>query len=60
MKIEISRVLVIYTGGTIGMRNAPEHGYIPVFLLPKTVNFYSHGLGVQLFRKKIGKHASIP
>lgn len=27
---DISRVLVIYTGGTIGMMNNPQHGYIPV------------------------------
>ncbi|KAJ3046801.1 hypothetical protein HK097_000496, partial [Rhizophlyctis rosea] len=26
----ISRVLVIYTGGTIGMKNTPQHGYNPV------------------------------
>ncbi|KAI9486266.1 MAG: asparaginase-domain-containing protein [Benjaminiella poitrasii] len=26
----ISRVLVIYTGGTIGMKHTPEHGYIPL------------------------------
>ncbi|KAF7725023.1 hypothetical protein EC973_000516 [Apophysomyces ossiformis] len=26
---DISRVLVIYTGGTIGMKNTPQHGYIP-------------------------------
>ncbi|OAC97904.1 hypothetical protein MUCCIDRAFT_150841, partial [Mucor lusitanicus CBS 277.49] len=25
-----SRVLIIYTGGTIGMKHTPEHGYIPV------------------------------
>ena len=25
-----SSVLIIYTGGTIGMRNTPEHGYIPM------------------------------
>ena len=27
---QISRVLIIYTGGTIGMKNTPEHGYRPV------------------------------
>ncbi|TPX67877.1 hypothetical protein SpCBS45565_g03482 [Spizellomyces sp. 'palustris'] len=27
---DISRVLVLYTGGTIGMKNTPEHGYLPV------------------------------
>ncbi|KAI9592488.1 asparaginase-domain-containing protein [Syncephalis fuscata] len=27
---DISRVLVIYTGGTIGMKNSKEKGYIPV------------------------------
>ncbi|KAI8990970.1 asparaginase-domain-containing protein [Mycotypha africana] len=27
---DISRVLVIYTGGTIGMKHTPEHGYIPL------------------------------
>ncbi|KAG0000374.1 hypothetical protein BGZ79_006016 [Entomortierella chlamydospora] len=27
---EVSRVLVIYTGGTIGMKNTKQHGYIPV------------------------------
>jgi lysophospholipase len=26
----MSRVLLIYTGGTIGMRNTREHGYVPV------------------------------
>ncbi|KAF9359828.1 hypothetical protein BGX26_011296, partial [Mortierella sp. AD094] len=26
----VSRVLVIYTGGTIGMKNTKQHGYIPV------------------------------
>ncbi|KAJ3287973.1 hypothetical protein HK104_008387 [Borealophlyctis nickersoniae] len=26
----MSRVLVIYTGGTIGMKNTPTHGYLPV------------------------------
>ncbi|TPX38001.1 hypothetical protein SmJEL517_g00163 [Synchytrium microbalum] len=26
----LSRVLVIYVGGTIGMKNTPTHGYIPV------------------------------
>jgi lysophospholipase len=28
--IDVSRVLVIYTGGTIGMKHTVEHGYIPV------------------------------
>jgi L-asparaginase/Glu-tRNA(Gln) amidotransferase subunit D len=28
--LDVSRVLVIYTGGTIGMKHTPEHGYIPV------------------------------
>ncbi|KAF9215565.1 hypothetical protein BGZ59_001015 [Podila verticillata] len=27
---EVSRVLVIYTGGTIGMSNTQQHGYMPV------------------------------
>lgn len=27
---DISRVLVIYTGGTIGMKNTVRHGYLPV------------------------------
>ncbi|CAO3703232.1 unnamed protein product [Rhizopus stolonifer] len=27
---DVSRVLVIYTGGTIGMKHTPEHGYIPL------------------------------
>ncbi|KAG0210617.1 hypothetical protein BGX28_009142 [Mortierella sp. GBA30] len=27
---EVSRVLIIYTGGTIGMSNTAQHGYIPV------------------------------
>ncbi|KAJ3190223.1 hypothetical protein HDU85_000516 [Gaertneriomyces sp. JEL0708] len=27
---DISRVLILYTGGTIGMKNTPEHGYLPV------------------------------
>ncbi|KAG1420767.1 hypothetical protein G6F57_023622 [Rhizopus arrhizus] len=27
---DVSRVLIIYTGGTIGMKHTPEHGYIPV------------------------------
>ncbi|CAO3589422.1 unnamed protein product [Absidia cylindrospora] len=27
---DISRVLVIYTGGTIGMQHTPAHGYIPL------------------------------
>ncbi|KAF1804265.1 asparaginase-domain-containing protein, partial [Mucor lusitanicus] len=26
----VSRVLIIYTGGTIGMKHTPEHGYIPL------------------------------
>ncbi|KAI8817717.1 asparaginase-domain-containing protein [Fimicolochytrium jonesii] len=26
---DVSRVLIIYTGGTIGMKNTPEHGYRP-------------------------------
>ncbi|ORZ21234.1 asparaginase-domain-containing protein [Absidia repens] len=26
---DMSRVLIIYTGGTIGMKHTPEHGYIP-------------------------------
>nr|KAJ3422761.1 hypothetical protein HK105_006440 [Polyrhizophydium stewartii] len=26
----MSRVLVVYTGGTIGMQNTPQHGYLPV------------------------------
>ncbi|KAF9967986.1 hypothetical protein BGZ73_000295, partial [Actinomortierella ambigua] len=30
LECEISRVLVIYTGGTIGMKNTQQHGYIPV------------------------------
>lgn len=25
---EVSRVLIIYTGGTIGMKNTPSHGYV--------------------------------
>ncbi|KAI8902829.1 asparaginase-domain-containing protein [Globomyces pollinis-pini] len=28
--IDITRVLIIYTGGTIGMQNNPEHGYLPI------------------------------
>lgn len=28
--IDVSRVLIIYTGGTIGMKHTPEHGYVPV------------------------------
>lgn len=33
-----SRVLILYTGGTIGMKNTPEHGYIPVLgYLTKTL-----------------------
>lgn len=28
--VDFSRVLVIYTGGTIGMKHTREHGYIPV------------------------------
>ncbi|KAI8372952.1 asparaginase-domain-containing protein [Radiomyces spectabilis] len=27
---DVSRVLIIYTGGTIGMKNTPQHGYIPL------------------------------
>ncbi|KAF8937983.1 asparaginase-domain-containing protein [Dissophora ornata] len=27
---EVSRVLIIYTGGTIGMKNTKQHGYVPV------------------------------
>ncbi|CEG68248.1 Putative L-asparaginase [Rhizopus microsporus] len=27
---DVSRVLIIYTGGTIGMKHTPEHGYIPL------------------------------
>ncbi|KAG0359044.1 hypothetical protein BGZ54_010160, partial [Gamsiella multidivaricata] len=27
---EVSRVLIIYTGGTIGMSNTKQHGYVPV------------------------------
>ncbi|KAF9966382.1 hypothetical protein BGZ70_002506 [Mortierella alpina] len=27
---EVSRVLIIYTGGTIGMSNTAQHGYVPV------------------------------
>ncbi|KAL7753007.1 hypothetical protein RI367_001458 [Sorochytrium milnesiophthora] len=30
VEVEVSRVLIIYTGGTIGMRNTPDHGYLPV------------------------------
>ncbi|KAG0233471.1 hypothetical protein BGW42_007428 [Actinomortierella wolfii] len=30
LECEISRVLVIYTGGTIGMKNTQLHGYVPV------------------------------
>jgi lysophospholipase len=26
----VSRILIIYTGGTIGMKNTPEHGYLPI------------------------------
>ncbi|KAI8074030.1 asparaginase-domain-containing protein [Gongronella butleri] len=29
MAPDISRVLIIYTGGTIGMKHTTEHGYIP-------------------------------
>lgn len=28
--LDVSRVLIIYTGGTIGMKHTPEHGYVPV------------------------------
>src|SRR5690554_6726647 len=28
--VEVSRVLVIYTGGTIGMSNTKQYGYVPV------------------------------
>ena len=27
---ELSRVLIIYTGGTVGMKNTPSHGYQPI------------------------------
>ena len=27
---QLCNVLIIYTGGTIGMKNTTEHGYIPV------------------------------
>ncbi|KAG0221128.1 hypothetical protein BGX31_010150 [Mortierella sp. GBA43] len=27
---EVSRVLILYTGGTIGMKNTQQHGYVPV------------------------------
>ncbi|KAK3818715.1 MAG: asparaginase-domain-containing protein [Benniella sp.] len=27
---EVSRVLILYTGGTIGMKNTKQHGYVPV------------------------------
>ncbi|KAG0164218.1 hypothetical protein DFQ28_000912 [Apophysomyces sp. BC1034] len=27
---DVSRVMVIYTGGTIGMKHTPQHGYIPL------------------------------
>ncbi|KAI9136797.1 asparaginase-domain-containing protein [Paraphysoderma sedebokerense] len=27
---DVTRVLIIYTGGTIGMKNTAEHGYIPI------------------------------
>ncbi|CAO3657569.1 unnamed protein product [Mucor hiemalis] len=27
---DVSRVLIIYTGGTIGMKHTPEHGYVPL------------------------------
>lgn len=27
---QVTRVLMIYTGGTIGMKNTPTHGYTPV------------------------------
>ncbi|KAG1057517.1 hypothetical protein G6F43_000636 [Rhizopus delemar] len=27
--LDVSRVLIIYTGGTIGMKHTPEHGYVP-------------------------------
>lgn len=33
--IDVSRVLVIYTGGTIGMKHTVEHGYIPVSVYMK-------------------------
>ncbi|KAI9179283.1 hypothetical protein H9P43_005946 [Blastocladiella emersonii ATCC 22665] len=36
---DMSRVLIIYTGGTIGMQNTREHGYVPV------PNYLTHVLG---------------
>ncbi|KAJ3080212.1 hypothetical protein HK102_003213 [Quaeritorhiza haematococci] len=29
VQADVSRVLIIYTGGTIGMKNTPQHGYTP-------------------------------
>lgn len=30
VQVDMSRLLLIYTGGTIGMQNNPQHGYLPI------------------------------
>ena len=40
--LDFSRVLVIYTGGTIGMKHTTEHGYIPVSIYTCIVVYYYH------------------
>lgn len=47
----MSTVLLIYTGGTIGMQNTPQHGYLPVHnYLEKTLEssnrFHDGSLGL--------------
>eukprot|EP00842_Homolaphlyctis_polyrhiza_P000206 jgi/Hompol1/1186/HPOL_005530-RA len=47
---DMSRVLVIYTGGTIGMQNTPQHGYKPVkgyitATLARMMRFHDQGSG---------------
>lgn len=37
--IDFSRVLCIYTGGTIGMKHTKEHGYIPVGVM---IDYVTH------------------
>jgi L-asparaginase/Glu-tRNA(Gln) amidotransferase subunit D len=30
VSVDVTKLLIIYTGGTIGMKNCQSHGYVPV------------------------------
>ncbi|CAG8527492.1 2959_t:CDS:10 [Diversispora eburnea] len=47
---DISKVLIIYTGGTIGMKNNNKHGYLPVYTLASMSRFHDHNFNKHLHR----------